>query len=157
MAKEREKPSNITRQLLKYNRIIFILSIAGAAIALYVFQSFVREVPILCVNTGCETVRKSAYSNLLGIPVPGYGLIGYSLMTILAFIRTTSKNPKLLIGILGIATFGVLFVTWFTLTEIFLINAICTWCAVSAGIMTVIFILALKSFLLERKYHAPHQ
>ena len=49
------------------------------------------------------------------------------------------------------ATFGVLFVSWFTYTELFVIKAICTWCAVSAVNMVIIFILALKSYSLERK------
>ena len=135
----------------QYNRIIFLFALVGTAVAAYVFQSFVRESPIVCLNSGCEIVRKSPYSSILGFPVPGFGLIGYTLIAVLAFIRTINKNEALLKLILGIAVFGVLFVAWFTFTEIFVINAICTWCAVSAVIMTLIFILAFKSYLLERK------
>ena len=55
-------------------------------------------------------------------------------------------------GMLGMATFGVLFVTWFTYTEIFIIKGICTWCALSAANMVVIFTLLLKSYTLRTKY-----
>lgn len=137
------------------NRLIFVLSIVGIIIALYVTQSFLRGSPIVCVNSGCELVRKSAASYLFGfLPVPAVGLIGYSVLAILAFLRTVypNKDKQLLNGILGIATFGVFFVAWFTYTEFFVIRGICTWCVISAMNMCIIFILALKSYL--QKQHS---
>ena len=131
------------------NRIIFVLSIIGIVTAVYVLQSFILKAPIVCVNSGCETVRKNAASYIFGIPVPAFGLIGYSLLAMLSFFRTTnleSQNPKLLNAILTIAAFGVCFVAWFTYTELFVIKAVCTWCAVSAINMVAIFILTIKSY-----------
>lgn len=96
--------------IMRANRLIFLLSLAGIAIAVYVLQSFIRQTPIVCVNTGCETVRKSASSYILGL-----------------------------------AAFGVVFVSWFTYTEIFVIKAVCTWCAISAVNMFIIFFLVLIS------------
>lgn len=147
------KTSDTKTQSLLYNRIIFVLAVVGILIAIYVFQSFVRQAPIVCVNTGCETVRKSPSSYIFGFPVPGVGLIGYSIIAILAFLRTTeSKNKfQFLKGILGMSTFGVLFVSWFTYTELFIIRAVCTWCAISAVNMFVIFGLTVKSFMLEKQ------
>lgn len=132
----------------KYNRIIFVLSIIGIAIAIYVFQSFVRQTSIVCVNTGCETVRKNPNSYIFGFPVPGVGLFGYSFLAILAFLRTMSTDKRLLYAMMGISTFGVAFVSWFTYTEIFVIKAICTWCAVSAVNMLIIFLLTFASYRL---------
>ena len=45
-----------------------------------------------------------------------------------------SLAESLLKSILGIAIFGVLFVSWFTYTEVFIIKAICTWCAICLAI-----------------------
>lgn len=135
----------------KLNRVIFILSIIGVVMAIYVLQSFLRQSPIVCVNQGCELVRKSHYSYPFGIPVPAFGLIGYSLLVIFTFLRTTSQDKRLLYPILGISIFGILFVTWFTYTELFIIKAICTWCAISAVNMYIIFFLTLKIFKLESK------
>lgn len=146
MAKE-----EIVATLTKYNRAIFILSIIGVLIAIYVFQSFVRQTSIVCVNTGCETVRKSPNSYILGFPVPGVGLFGYSFLAVLAFLRTMSTDKRLFYAMMGIATFGVVFVSWFTYTEIFVIKAICSWCAVSAVNMFIIFSLALLSYKLTNK------
>ncbi len=130
---------------LKINRLIFFLSLLGVLIAIYVLQSFLRDAPIICVNSGCELVRKSPASYILSIPVPAFGLIGYSLITILSFIRTVKDSPKLPIAILSISIFGVLFVSWFTYTEFFIIKAFCTWCLISAIIMVTIFLLSLRS------------
>ena len=126
------------------NRLLFILSLGGIAIAIYVLQSFLRDAPIVCLNSGCEVVRKSPYSRLFGLPVPGYGLIGYTILAILAFLRTLSAklNKQLLPWIVGIGTGGIVFVGWFTYMELFVIRGVCTWCAVSAANMVTIASLA---------------
>jgi len=133
------------------NRVIFILAIVGFVIAAYVTQSFLRQVGIICVTGGgCELVRKSPASYIYGIPVPAVGLVGYAIIAILTFLRTSSNNKNLLKGILGMTAFGVAFTSWFTYTEIFVIKGICTWCAVSTVNMFVLFYLALKSYQLEK-------
>ena len=142
-----------TVSLIRINRIMFGLSLVGILIALYVTQSFLRQTSIVCVNTGCETVRKSASSYLLGsIPVPSVGLVGYTVLATLAFFRTADilKKKNLLHGMLGMAAFGVLFVSWFTYTEAFVIKAFCTWCVISAANMVVIFLLVIRSIKLQK-------
>lgn len=126
------------------NRILFILSLLGIALAIYVLQSFLRDAPIVCLNSGCEIVRKSPASKLFGFPVPGYGLVGYTILAVLAFLRTVTPklNKQLLPWIVGIASGGVAFVAWFTYTELFVIRGVCTWCAVSAVNMVTIASLA---------------
>lgn len=139
---------------VKLNRIIFVLSLLGIVIAIYVLQSFLRQSPIVCLNSGCELVRKNPASYLWGIPVPAVGLVGYSFLAILVFLRSMNyerRTKDLFLKImLGITIFGVVFVSWFTYTELFVIRAVCTWCAVSAVNMGVIFLLVLKS-------HEAHQ
>ncbi len=156
--------SNIDRQVL-LNRCIFILALIGFTIAAYVTHSFVRQTGILCINTGCELVRKSPASYIFGIPVPSIGLVGYAALAICAFLQTTNNQPPSTSGLqpasklqtklrkitLGIATFGILFVSWFTYTEIFVIKGICTWCVISAFIMVTIFVLALLSVKKDNK------
>lgn len=136
---------------MRINRIIFLLSLIGIIIAIYVLQSFVRSTPIVCLNSGCELVRKNPASYIVGVPVPAVGLIGYSMLALLAFLKTTKNANKHTISnlMLGIATFGVLFVSWFTYTELFVIRAVCTWCAVSAVNMLIIFFLILMTVRYE--------
>lgn len=133
------------------NRVIFVLAIVGIIIAIYVTQSFLRKVGIVCATGGCELVRKSPASYIYGIPVPSVGLVGYTVIVILAFLRTSSDNKYLLKGILGMTAFGVAFTSWFTYTELFVIKGVCMWCAISTVNMFVLFGLAVKSYLLAKK------
>ena len=137
------------------NRIVFVLSIAGIIMAVYVLQSFLRQTGIVCLNGGgCELVRKSPVSYPFGIPVPAFGLVGYTGLAILSFMRTMNQEPRtmnLLKGMLGIAIFGICFVTWFTIMELFVIKGTCTWCVVSAVNMYIIFGLVVKSMVGSRK------
>lgn len=136
------------------NRIVFFLSLIGILMAIYVLQSFIRKTGIVCVTSGCELVRKSPSSYLFGFfPVPAVGLIGYTIITILAFLRTTSQKAWILTGMLAMATFGVAFVSWFTYTELFIIKGICTWCALSAINMVVIFCILVRVHLASRANH----
>ena len=135
------------------NRIMFVLAIVGILIAAYVTQSFLRRVGIVCATGGCEAVRKSAASYIYGIPVPSVGLVGYSIIAILSFLRTTiydQRSKALLKGILGMTAFGVAFTSWFTYTELFVIHGVCMWCAISTVNMFILFGLALKSYQLEK-------
>jgi uncharacterized membrane protein len=143
-------------QQIRLNRIIFLLSVIGVLIAVYVTQSFSRKSPIVCVSSGCELVRKNPASYLLGIPVPAVGLVGYTVLVILAFLRSMSANPRLLWGMVAISTFGILFVSWFTFTELTVIKGICTWCAISAVNMYIIFGLTVKSVLQANKMKGHH-
>lgn len=129
-----------------FNRVIFVLSLLGVAMAIYVLQSFLRQSPIVCISTGCEVVRKSPASYPFGIPVSAFGLVGYSLLALFSFLRTTGEKPWILKAMLGIATFGVAFVSWFTYMELFVIKGVCTWCAISAVNMFIIFIMVIKSY-----------
>lgn len=146
-----KKEAKSHNQLLYFNRIIFVLSILGTIMAVYVLQGWLRKTNIVCLTGGCEEVRKSAFSYPFGIPVPVVGLLGYTFLMVLSFLRTASLDKRLLYAVLGMATFGIFFVSWFTFTEVYYIKAICTWCAVSAVDMLVIFIVAIKSYKLLKE------
>ncbi len=140
----------MTEKQKKLNRVVFILSLVGLFIAIYVLQSFLRQSSIVCVNEGCELVRKSPHSYLLGIPVPGFGAVGYFLLIVLSILKTAKNSRWISRCMLGIASFGIAFVAWFTYTEVFIIKALCTWCVISAVIMYSIFFLLLKSYFVEK-------
>lgn len=131
------------------NRAVFLLSLLGIAMAIYVLQSFIRQTGIICATSGCELVRKNPASYLFGtIPVPAVGLVGYTILAVCAFLRTLKLNraTETLVAriMLGMATFGVAFVSWFTYIEITVIKGLCTWCAISAVNMVVIFAILVK-------------
>jgi uncharacterized membrane protein len=136
------------------NRIIFVLSIAGIIMAVYVLQSFLRQSSIICLTgSGCEAVRKNPAAWPLGIPVPSFGLVGYIILAICSFLRTLNPSsitdhpsPDITTKVMyGVAIFGVCFVSWFTYTELFVIHGMCMWCLISTVVMYVIAGLLLWS------------
>jgi uncharacterized membrane protein len=136
-------------------RIVFFLSLLGVVMAIYVLQSFLRQSPIVCVSSGCEIVRKHPASYPFGIPVPTFGLVGYTILVIAAFIKTFSIRPKLQTFLstlmLCVAIFGAAFVSWFTYIELTVIKGICMWCAISGVNMFVILSILSIQRIKERK------
>jgi uncharacterized membrane protein len=129
------------------NRIVFTLSILGIMMAIYVLQSFLKQAPIVCISSGCEIVRKHPASYPWGIPVPAFGLVGYSILFICAFLRTLHLkryvHHALTNTMIAVSIFGTGFVSWFTYIEITVIKGICMWCAISGINMVVTMSLLL--------------
>ncbi len=126
------------------NRIVFILSLLGIVIASYVLQGYLRDNPVVCLTNGCELVRKSPHSLLFGIPVSAYGLIGYSLLALLSFVRTLSADRRISTAMLTIAAGGAGFVVWFSMVQFFKIGGFCMWCILSTINMLTIFLLLVR-------------
>jgi uncharacterized membrane protein len=90
--------------------------------------------PVCALSHGCETVQKSRYSELAGVPVALLGLLGY--VAILAALARDGEEGRLLAAFLSLAGFG--FSLWLTYTEVAKLHAICPWCVASAVCMTLL-------------------
>lgn len=165
-----------THRTLQLRMLIGALALVGLFVALYLalYETGLSG-SLVCPNTGCEQVNQSVYVNMLGIPIGVLGVIGYSL--ILAVILGWATRRRLAGGLsprppawsrqapwaysvlsripaglllIGLSGVGFLFSLFLTYLELFVILAICTWCVISAGLMTVIFALALWAWFTER-------
>ncbi|MGB7589327.1 MAG: vitamin K epoxide reductase family protein [Solirubrobacterales bacterium] len=89
----------------------------------------------LAGGTGCQTVANSSYSHLLGVNVAIFGIVGYVLLLLTALLRgDAARMGGFLTALIG---FG--FSVYLTYLELFVIDAICQWCVVSAVLMTILF------------------
>lgn len=97
---------------------------------------------------GCETVATSEYSSVAGIPVAAFGF-GFSLLLVacaLAWWRRADRRPLLLAyGLLLPATLVVAYLTYL---ELFVIHAVCVWCASYA--VTIVLSLGISALALRR-------
>ena len=97
-----------------------------------------------CAIGGCEIVLSSIYSKFLGVPLSYIGLVFYIYMLALAVLLAYDPFGKgTRLAILAYATVGLLFSIGFELTQIFVIHAICMYCAISATTTLVLFCLAI--------------
>jgi uncharacterized membrane protein len=155
---------------------IGVLALVGLLVAIYLalFETGLSG-SLVCPNTGCAEVNQSAYVTMFVIPIGVLGVIGYSLILAVTLgwtkwrqlVGATNPRPPawaqrvpwaynilshIPVGLVlvGLSAFGFLFSLFLTYLELFEIRAICTWCAISAGLMTVIFALSLWAWFAER-------
>jgi len=137
-----------------------ILAVLGLLTAVYLTAIHWSDEGVLCTpDGGCDTVRKSRYSEIGGIPVAILGAAGY--VAILGLLLTEelegplSEVAPMLLFIFTLI--GVLYSAYLTYLELFVILAICPYCVISAIIMTLLFIIALYRLLAIPGYEPePH-
>lgn len=108
----------------------------GIGVASYITIADSRGGAPVCLSggSGCETVANSSYSHLLGINVAVLGIVSYGLLLVVAMARGDAAR---LVGF-GLAIGGFGFSVYLTYLELFKIEAICEWCVISAGLMTLL-------------------
>ncbi len=117
----------------------------GDTLYLSYFQ-YLGKVPT-CAISGCEKVLTSEYSHFLGVPLSYLGLVYFAYFFCLAIFLAydpTSKGLRLAVALY--AGLGLLLSIGFELTQIFLIGALCIYCAISALTTAVLFGLSVWHF-----------
>ena len=127
-------------------RASIALVIIGIAVSIYMTIYKISGNDGMCLGSGdCSTVNASRFSEVNGIPVAVFGIVGYAAILFVHFFETRNeffrKNGTLLI--FGMALTGFLFTLWLVYVELALLNAICPFCVTSQVAMTIIFIIAV--------------
>jgi uncharacterized membrane protein len=124
-------------------RIIPVLAIIGLVIAIYLSYVEISETRAVCGPVGnCNAVQNSTYAKLFGIlPIAVMGMVGYIAIIFAWFLRQV--GPALLkrlvrIALWGMAIFSVIFSSYLTFLEPFVIGAVCAFCLASALVVTII-------------------
>lgn len=128
----------------KYLRIIFpLIGLIGFFDATYLTIEHFRQAIPPCGIGECERVLTSVYSKLLGIPVPVWGLVYYTTIIFLAVIVLISGDRRFTKAIAYVSIIGFAMSAWFVYAQFFLIQALCPYCLVSAGLSTLLFLLCI--------------
>jgi uncharacterized membrane protein len=123
------------------------VALAGLFVALYLTLYKLGYIgTLVCAVGSCEVVQTSKWATLLGYPVAAWGVAFYVavLAVTLAGLRPSlvdSRRVSLLL--VAMTATGVLFSLWLTYLELFVIDAICQWCVVSAVLATILFVIAI--------------
>ena len=125
-------------------RAALVLAAVGIGIAGYLVYVHYTDTKVLCsISHGCETVQKSKYAKLAGVPVALLGLIGYVGILGTLFVRSEAGR---LAGA-GMALVGLGFSGWLTYLEAARIHAWCQWCVGSAIVMTLLTVVLVWRLL----------
>jgi uncharacterized membrane protein len=115
------------------------LAVAGIAIAGYLTYARYADVQLICSTGGCETVQRSRYSVVAGMPVAVLGLIGY------VVLLATAVLPHAWAAAAGAAAAlaGLVFALYLLVLQLAVIDAVCQWCVASDVVVAAIAVLAV--------------
>ena len=107
---------------------IAVVAVAGVAVAGYLTYVHYQPDALICTSHGgCETVQKSSYAELAGIPVALLGLLAWSAVVVLVAWDSELARTLVAAVALGAAGFAIYLVT----LQAFVIDAWCIWCMVN--------------------------
>jgi uncharacterized membrane protein len=115
-----------------------VVALAGVALAAYLTYVHYQPQALICTTGGgCETVQQSKYAVLAGIPVAVLGLAAWTAALVLAIWDSELARTLLL----AIALVALAFAVYLVVLQLFVIDAICTWCMINDLAVTPIFVV----------------
>lgn len=139
------------RKLHPLDNWLLGLAVAGIALTAYLtLIAWFGDRPAFCgADSDCDLVQRSRWSELLTLPIAFWGLLTYALLARLLWrlrTRPASWQAALTVASVGAA------VSWYlTAVSVFEIEATCTYCLISLGIMNALLML----LLVRRPAHMP--
>ena len=131
--------------------ITLALGLLGLFDSLYLLYTYTSPSrPMVCIGTGCDAVRASAYSTLGGVSMPVFGVLGYTLLAIVIIAESLFSGRVARLAryaFLGMTGFGFLFSLYLDYLQAFVIHAYCAWCVTSGVVMTALFALAIVNLV----------
>lgn len=127
--------------------ILAMLALIGVFVSVYLTLYKLGIIGELnCAVGSCETVNTSRWATFLGLPVAAWGLGFYLVVLAVALVGVREQyadSRGLSVALAALTGWGVLFSGWLTYLELFVIDAICIWCVISAIIVTVMFAVSV--------------
>lgn len=128
--------------------VVAALALVGIFVATYLllYKIGVMGTLVCGADGGCDIVQSSRYAYFLGVPVAGWGVLGYITMFGIAMAGTQPAlaGRRWVSGaLLGITGGAFLASMYFSAISGLVINAWCQWCLVSASVATLAFLFAL--------------
>ena len=137
--------------------LIPALAVLGILDSIYLSYVKIAHAKPFCAGVGdCETVNTSVYSVFMGVPIAYLGVLMYATLFVLSFWAPRLPEPLATYApllVMAIAFGGVLYSAYLTYLELYVIEAICVYCVISATLITLIFLSSL--WLYWRDQRAP--
>ena len=130
--------------------IIAALALGGVGLATYLAMYKLGYIGTLACTVGsCETVNLSKWATFVGIPVAVWGVGFYVVLFLVALLGTTNRfaeAPWISHALLALTAWGLLFSSWLTYLELYVIHAVCMFCVISAILVTITFLVSVMEW-----------
>src|SRR5215203_2535375 len=132
---------------------IALLALAGVAIPSYLTWVHYHLGGLVCPlgGGGCETVQKSRYAELVGVPVAVLGLVAYLAVLVTAFVRRLIAAA----AAAAIALGGLVFALWLVYVMARVVDAWCIWCLASDVVLTLLTVACVARVWRETEAPQP--
>jgi len=133
-----QSPRRLKSALLWFLGVGFIGFLDSAYLTI---THFIGE-PVACgFFTGCDVVTSSIYSSVAGIPIALFGALYYLFWVLLGVWYLDSRNT-LFLTLLPLTAIGFAVSLILIGIQLFIIDAICVYCMLSAASSTALFVLS---------------
>ena len=125
---------------------VALVATAGLGVAAYLTWVHYHPAALVCTRGGgCETVQRSHYAVLLGVPVALYGVAAWvSVLALVAWDTATARALAVAVAA-GAAAFAIYLVA----LQLAVIDATCLWCmandVVLVPLLLVLTLLRLRT------------
>lgn len=118
-----------------------VVATAGLGVAAYLTWVHYHPEALVCTRGGgCETVQRSHYAVLLGIPVAIYGVVAWS--AVIALIALDTPVARAFVA--AVALVSAAFAVYLVVLQAAVIDAFCIWCMVNdAGLVPALVVVSL--------------
>ena len=132
--------------------VMLVLTLIGIADAAYVARGNYTGAPLWCpILDGCNAVTNSPYSRVFGVPMSYFGFIYYVFMFGLAArLAYEPESKSLRFRAILYAALGAISSVYFIYLQIGFIQAICSYCIISAIVSFLLLLAALWHFQVSR-------
>ena len=122
-----------------------VLSALGVLVSGYLSVKRFTGGSLACTRWAeCDVVNNSVYAKIYGVPVAFIGLGGYLVLmglAMAALLAEGAAHRRLLSLGFFLALGGFGFSVYLTYLELYVIEAICVWCVISAVLITLLAIV----------------
>ncbi len=141
---------------MKINKILAIVFICVAFVgfldaAYLTAQHYMGVVPPCFAVDGCDTVLRSEWSTIAGMPTSLWGALFYLVSLLLAIGYISSGKEKLFKGASLFTLLGFVTSIFLMGIQAFVLKHYCSYCLVSAATSTLLFIIGMLYLYKNRK------
>jgi uncharacterized membrane protein len=121
---------------------VAVVATVGLGVAAYLTWVHYHPDALVCTRGGgCETVQRSHYAVLVGVPIAIYGVAAWAVA--LALVAWDTATARAMVA--AVALVAAAFAAYLVILQLTVIDAVCVWCMANDAVLVPL--LALLTFL----------